>query len=181
MGRRLLLIGWEAADWRILRPLLDSGRMPALQGILKNGASGTLLNGRPLVPAAQWTSLVTGKRAWQHGVCHQFQFDEAASRPVAISAGHRKATALWEMLGREGKKCLLVGWPATHGARGQNTSLVSNRYAEPTAGPGSKPWPPAIAGTYWPAELGLRFDPLRVSPESIQADLIARYVPDWTK
>jgi predicted AlkP superfamily phosphohydrolase/phosphomutase len=181
MGGRLLLIAWEAADWRILRPLLDSGRMPALQGILKNGASGTLLSGRPLVPAVQWTSLVTGKRAWQHGVCHQFQFDEAASRPVPIAAGHRKTTALWEILGREGKKCLLVGWPATHGSRSQNTFLVSNRYAEPTAGPGVKPWPPAIAGTYWPAELGPRLDPLRASPESIQADLIARYVPDWRK
>ena len=181
MSKRLLLIGWEAADWRILHSLVDAGKMPTLQRIVENGASGSMLSAQPLVPAAQWTSLVTGKRAWQHGVCHQVELDAEAKRAVPISAARRTSTALWEMLAREGKQSLVVGWPATQGARSENAVLVSNRYAEPTAGPGVKPWPPAAPGTYWPENLGSRLNGLRVSPEDIRADIIWRYVPDWKK
>lgn len=181
MARRLLLIGWEAADWRILHPLIDNGLLPNLQTIVEGGASGTLLGARPLVPAAQWTSLVTGKRVWQHRVCHQIQFDAQTNRPVPIAATARKAVPLWDILGTRGKKCLVVGWPATHGAQSEHARIVSNRYAEPTADPGVKPWPPAIPGTYWPPRLGSELDRLRVTPEAIQADLISRYIPEWKK
>ena len=181
MAQRLLLIGWEAADWRILHPLIDSGRMPALARIVENGTSGTLLSGQPLVPAAQWTSFVTGKRPWQHRVCHQFQWDPIAQRAVAAPAAQRHSLPLWEMLAREGKRSLMIGWPATHGARSDRALIVSNRYSEPTAGPGVKPWPPAIAGTYSPNDLGSQLDGLRLSPEDIQVDIISRYVPDWQK
>jgi tetratricopeptide (TPR) repeat protein len=181
MSKRLMLIGWEAADWSILHPLIDAGKMPTLQRIVEQGASGSLLCGRPLLPAAQWTSLVTGKRPWQHRVCHQIQLDAGVGRTVPISAAHRKAVALWEMLAREGKKSLIVGWPATQDARSENTTIASNRYAEPTAGPGIKPWPTAAPGTYWPDNLGTSLDDLRVSPEDIQGDLLSQYVPDWKK
>ena len=179
MLRRLLLIGWEAADWRILHPLIDAGKMPTLGRMVENGASGSLLSAQPLVPAPQWTSLVTGKRPWQHNICHQAERDAETRRLVPISAAHRTSTALWEMLAREGRRSLVVGWPATHGARCENAAIVSNRYPEPTAGPGVKPWPPAARGAYWPEDLGSRLNGLRVSPEDIQADLISRYVPDW--
>src|SRR5215472_12135912 len=179
MSKRLLLIGWEAADWRTLHPLIDAGKMPTLRRIVENGVSGSLLSGRPLVPAAQWTSLVTGKRAWQHRVCLQAERDPGGARGVHISAAHRHATALWEMLAGKGKKSIVVGWPATQGARSENAVIVSNRYAEPTAGPGVKPWPPAIPGTFWPENLGSSLNGLRVSPEDIPADMISHYVPDW--
>ena len=179
MAKRLLLIGWEAADWKTLHPLVDSGKMPALRRLIENGVSGSLLSGQPMVPAVQWTSLVTGKRAWQHRVCHPAELDAEARRPVPVSAAPRRAAALWEILARAGCQSLVVGWPATHGARGEKLALVSNRYAEPTAGPGVKPWPPAISGTYWPATLGRALDLRRVSPEEIQADLISRFVPEW--
>jgi hypothetical protein len=179
MSKRLLLIGWEAADWKILHPLIDAGKMPTLRGIVEDGVSGSLLSGRPLIPAAQWTSMVTGKRPWQHRVCVQAERDPGGTRAVPISAAHRHATALWEMLAGEGKKSVVVGWPATQGSRSENAAIVSNRYAEPTAAPGVKPWPPALPGTYWPENLGSSLNGLRVSPEDIPADMISHYVPDW--
>src|SRR5215469_13177450 len=179
MSKRLLLVGWEAADWKILHPLIDAGKMPTLRRIVENGVSGSLLSGRPLIPAAQWTSLITGKRAWQHRICVHAERDPGGTRAVPISAAHRHAAALWEMLAREGKRSVVVGWPATQAARSENAAIVSNRYTEPTAGPGVKPWPPAAPGTYWPENLGSSLNGLRVSPEDIPADMISHYVPDW--
>jgi len=30
MKRRLLLVGWDSADWRIIQPLVAAGKMPVL-------------------------------------------------------------------------------------------------------------------------------------------------------
>src|SRR5665213_1342414 len=181
MANRLLLVGWEAADWSILHPLIDAGELPALRGIVETGASGTLLCTQPLVSAAQWTTIATGKRPWQHRVCHPIERVTAEKEAVPVTAAGRRSRAVWEMLARAGKRCLVAGWPATHGEQTANTAIVSDRYAQPTAGPGIKPWPPAAPGTYWPAEIGRRLDGLRMSPEGVQADVISRYIPEWKK
>lgn len=174
-----MLVGWDAADWRLAGPLMESGKMPVLQRLVAGGASGSMLCGQPLIPAAQWTSLATGKRAWQHRVCHQLELNSPSGLPAPVSASQRQSAALWEILEVNGKRSLLVGWPATHGSRGNLVTAVSNRYSEATAAPGVKPWPPAVPGTYWPEALGRGLNPLRVSPEDIQADLVTRFVPGW--
>ena len=180
-ANRLLLVGWEAADWRILHPLIDAGEMPALRRLVETGASGQLLGTQPLVPVAQWTTIATGKRAWQHRVCHPIERITGANQAVPVSAARRRSRALWEMLAQAGKRSLVVGWPATHGGKTENTVIVSDRYAEPTAGPGIKPWPPAAPGTYWPEEMGVQLDAWRMSPADVQADIISLLVPEWKK
>ncbi len=180
MPRRLLLVGWEAASWKTLQPLLDAGEMPALNRLVEGGASGALSPVQPAVSALQWTSLATGKRAWQHGVCHSVEIPiDSGGRAVPITARRRRAAALWEILAKSNRHSLVAGWPATHGEQTSHAKIVSDRYAEPTAPPGIKPWPPAVTGTYRPEEIGGALDKLRVSPEEIAADLMARYVPRW--
>jgi Tfp pilus assembly protein PilF len=181
MSSRLLLIGLDAADWKILHPLIDAGGMPTFSRLLENGASGELLGTQPLVPAMLQTSLVTGKRAWQHGICHSAEIASADGRMAAITAPRRSALPLWQMLAREGKRCVVIGWPATHGENITGSILISDRYPEPTAGPGIKPWPPAPVGTYYPHHLASSLDGKRVSPEDIGADVIAQYIPEWKK
>lgn len=180
MPGRILLIEWDAADWKVLHPLIDADEMPALKRLVEGGASGELLSLNPMVSAMLGTSLVTGKRAWQHGICHSAEPGEGP-RLALMTAAHRRSAALWQMLAHEGKKSVVIGWPASHGEQVQNTATVSDRYPEPTAAPGIKPWPPAVAKTYWPGELQARLDPLRVSPEEIGANVISQYVPDWKK
>jgi len=111
----MLLVGWDAADWAILQPLMETGEMPALRGIVEAGVSGQLLSTRPLLPVAQWTTLATGKRPWQHRVCHLIERFTEANEPVPVTAAQRRALALWEVLAQAGKRSLVVGWPATHG------------------------------------------------------------------
>jgi predicted AlkP superfamily phosphohydrolase/phosphomutase len=181
MANRLLLVGWDAADWSILHPLIDAGEMPTLRRIVEAGASGQLLGTQPLVSVAQWTTVATGKRPWQHRVCHPIERITGANQAVPVTAARRRSRALWEMLAQAAKRSLVVGWPATHGGRTENTVLASDRYAQPTAAPGIKPWPPAVPGTYWPEEAGVQLDRWRVSPEEVQADIVSLCIPEWKK
>lgn len=181
MPPRLLLIELEAADWKVFHPLIDAGEMPAFNRLVDQGASGELLAPQPVVPALLSTSLMTGKRAWQHGVCHASEVAPDGRRLVSITAARRRSSALWQILAHKGKRCLVIGWPGTHGERTDNSVIVSDRYPEPTAGPGIKPWPAAAPGTYWPEDIGRELDAKRVSPEDIGANVISQYIPDWRK
>jgi WD40 repeat protein len=40
IARRVLLIGWDAADWKAINPLLDAGKMPALEQFVNEGVMG---------------------------------------------------------------------------------------------------------------------------------------------
>lgn len=181
MPKRLLLIGWDAADWKFLNPLVDSGELPALNEVIENGVIGDLLGCQPIDGAALWTSIVTGKRPWQHGIAHSREFDPARRQVVAVSGVRRRCAAVWDMLSKHDLAGVAVGWPATHGTSSPSATLVSDRYSEPTAPPGIKPWPPAIPGTYFPEDIRACLDPLRVSPENIGTDVISRLVPNWSR
>jgi len=180
MPGRLLLVEWDAADWKVLHPLIDAGKMPALSRLVEEGVSGELLAVQPLVPAMLCTSIMTGKRAWQHGVCSAMELGQNG-RAVTISAAARRTAALWQMLAHSGRRCIVAGWPASHDERTDNCVFVSDRYPEPTAGPGAKPWPPAVPGTYWPDGLREQLDSKRASPEQIDASVISRYIPEWKR
>src|SRR4051812_41299439 len=143
MPNRLLLIGWEAADWKILHPLIDAGEMPSLRRIVETGISGQLLCTQPMTSVSQWTTIVTGKRCWQHRACHPIETVTAGGQGVPAGASGWGSSALWELLAQAGKRNLAVGWPATRGAQCPQSLIVSDGYARPTAAPGIKPWPPA--------------------------------------
>ena len=37
-----LLVGWDAADWQVMTPLLTSGKMPHLTGLMEGGVQAQL-------------------------------------------------------------------------------------------------------------------------------------------
>jgi predicted AlkP superfamily phosphohydrolase/phosphomutase len=45
--KRLLLVGWDGADWQVAKPLIDAGRMPALESLIAQGVMGNLASMDP--------------------------------------------------------------------------------------------------------------------------------------
>jgi arylsulfatase A-like enzyme len=66
--RRLLLLGWDAADWKVIQPLVDAGQMPNLARLLERGVMGNHASLQPMLSPMLWTSIATGKRPSKHGV-----------------------------------------------------------------------------------------------------------------
>ena len=67
-GRKVLLIGWDAADWKVIQPLMDEGRMPNVRRIVENGCMARLATLHPPLSPMLWTSIATGKRPFKHGI-----------------------------------------------------------------------------------------------------------------
>ena len=94
--RRVLLLGWDGADWRFMRPLLQQGALPHLAELIERGAWAEPAASQPLVPPALWTSAVTGRWPEEHGVLSwsEPRPDFVGVQPVS-SLG-RQVKAVWK-------------------------------------------------------------------------------------
>jgi len=68
LAKKVLLIGWDAADWKVASPLMDQGLMPALDDFVDHGVMGNLATLRPILSPMLWNSIAIGMRADRHGI-----------------------------------------------------------------------------------------------------------------
>ncbi len=175
-SRKVLLVGWDAADWKVIQPLLDQGQLPVLERLVNGGVIGNLASIEPMLSPMLWTSIATGKRPFQHGVHGFTEVDQELGSPVPVSSATRRCRAIWDILNERRLKTNVVGWFATHPAEPIDGVCVSERFGTPAPAPG-RPWPLAPA-TVWPERLGKALADLRVRPEEIDAQVLKLFVPD---
>ena len=180
--QKLLLVGWDSADWKIIHPLLDAGELPGLARLVETGTSGNLTTLEPQLSPMLWTSIATGKMAYHHGVPGFTEVDPGTGAVVPVSAATRKSRTLWEILGERGLRSHVVSWFATHGEENHPGCVVSNMFCHvqnPKPGQDPAEWAPPPPGTYWPPELAATMNDLRVSPHDIDPDdLLRLFVPE---
>ena len=180
--QKLLLIGWDSADWKIVHPLLDSNELPGLARLVETGTSGNLTTLEPQLSPMLWTSIATGKMAYHHGVPGFTEVDPGTGAVVPVSAATRKCRTLWEIFQSRGLRSHVVSWFATHGEEDHSGCVVSNMFCHvANTQPGQDPaeWPLPPPGTYWPADLAATMNDLRVSPHDIDPDdLLRLFVPE---
>jgi predicted AlkP superfamily phosphohydrolase/phosphomutase len=172
---RVLLIGWDAADWKIIHRLVDEGRMPNMARFIEEGVIGNLATLYPELSPMLWTSIATGKRPFKHGILGftEPSPDGEGLRPITNIS--RKTKAIWNILSQSGKKCNIVSWWPSHPAEPINGVMVSNHYQRAVA-PCGKPWP-LRPGTVHPGRLNRNLAALRVHPQEIDVGLIMNFVP----
>lgn len=163
--KKILLIGWDAADWKAINTLMDKGHMPTLNNMVNNGSMGNLATLDPPLSPTLWTSISTGKRPYKHGILDFTEPDPTGTsiRPVHITS--RKVRAIWNILSHQGYKCHQVGWWPSHPAEPINGISVSNFYQRAN-NPITEPWP-MMEGTIHPKAKEDIFKALRLHPQEI--------------
>lgn len=172
---RLLIIGWDAADWTFLDPMLERGELPALGALLRRGLRSGLATLEPALSPMLWTSVATGKTADKHRILNFIEPDPAGTGFRLSSSTSRRTKALWNILTQRGLAVNTVGWYASHPAEPIGGLCVSNVFAtgRPSAD-GSWPMP---AGCVHPPPDGAFLAGMRVDPSSLGADELASFVP----
>ncbi|MEQ9460891.1 MAG: alkaline phosphatase family protein [Phycisphaeraceae bacterium] len=174
-SKRVLLIGWDAADWQMIDPLLQAGAMPNLAGMIGRGVRGNLATIRPILSPMLWTSIATGKRADKHGICGftEPRPDGTGIRPVSSTS--RSTKAIWNILHQKGFTSAVCSWFASHPAEPIRGSIVTDQYARQLAVLDCEidPGP----GTFHPAELAEDLNPYRVDPRMLDAAALVPFIP----
>jgi len=175
-ARKVLVLGWDAADWKVIRPLLAAGAMPNLAGLMARGVHGNHSTLYPVLSPTLWTSIATGKRPPKHGVLgfSEPTRDGAAVRPCSILS--RKTKALWNILAQEGKRSIVVGWWPSYPAEPIPGAVVSNHFQQVPDDPDAplQPLPPGIVS---PPRVAEAIADLRVKPTEIPLEVLALFVP----
>jgi predicted AlkP superfamily phosphohydrolase/phosphomutase/tetratricopeptide (TPR) repeat protein len=183
MGKRLakkvLVVGWDAADWKIINPLLDAGKLPSLKKLIDNGAMGNMATLDPPLSPVLWTSIATGKTADKHGVLNFVEPDpdNADLRPVSVTS--RKVKAIWNILTQKGYKTHLVGWWPSHPAEPINGVCVSNHFQkQPKNHTAEWLYTP---GAVHPKEYEEELKQYRIQYSEITGAMLLPFVPDAAK
>jgi predicted AlkP superfamily pyrophosphatase or phosphodiesterase len=65
---RIILVGLDGCDFRILQPLLEDGHLPTFSELIENGCNGALISTLSSNTLPAWTSIFTGVNPGKHGI-----------------------------------------------------------------------------------------------------------------
>jgi predicted AlkP superfamily phosphohydrolase/phosphomutase len=116
MAKRVLIVGWDGADWDILDPLLEAGELPALQGLLERGRRGVSRSCLPSHSWAAWPTFLTGRDPGGHGVFDILEYRPGAARRMPVSWKSILAPTWPQRVSDAGKTTLLLNVPLTYPA-----------------------------------------------------------------
>jgi Flp pilus assembly protein TadD len=144
---RVIVVGWDGADWGLLDPLLKEGKLPNLARLVVRGRTYDLATFEPMASPLVWTTIATGRTPVDHGVADFRENDPRNRMSIPVTSRSRKVPAVWNAASARGLRVGVVGWWATWPAEKVNGFLVSDRIAPVLFDPESLARSPALS---WP-------------------------------
>ena len=163
--RKLVIIGIDGGTFKIIDPLVEQGKLPNLEKLIKSGAKGILKSTYPPITAAAWVTFMTGKNPGKHGF---FDFREYKPTEYTISniplerdavgegvsdlhSSHFHGQTIWDFLSDDGYEVNVVTVPVTYPPWKVNGRMVAG-YPSPDYDK-PKTYPPE-----WGEEIGPIFN-----------------------
>ena len=173
--RKVLLVGWDAADWKVIRPLTETGGMPTIRSLVEAGTAGQIATLHPPLSPMLWTSIATGKRPFKHGILGFAEPTPDGCGVQPVSNLSRKTKALWNILSQNDLRSVVIGWWPSHPAEHINGVMVSDHYHRAHL-PLDKGWQ-LPAGAVHPAELAATLAALRIHPDQLTPEMVEPFIP----
>jgi predicted AlkP superfamily phosphohydrolase/phosphomutase len=167
-ANKLLVIGIDSADWRLLKPMMEEGRLPHLAEFMTQSTHGRMKTFYPLEKSPLlWASICTGVLPEVHGINYFVKGED--QQPVKGSAWF--APAIWDILGAADRSTSLVGMWTTYPARPINGVMISDYV--PYGSNRDKP----LAGLCYPDSLAEWVVSQRVDPTDITDEQLSYFIP----
>jgi predicted AlkP superfamily phosphohydrolase/phosphomutase len=122
---RVLVIGWDGADWRILDPLLARGDLPNLGELIERGARAVLKAPLPNHSWSAWPTFMTGVEPADHGVYDILESRGGSGRQFPVTFRSIKERTFLDDLTRAGVASVFVNVPLTFPPPGIEGKLVA--------------------------------------------------------
>ncbi|HSS76073.1 MAG TPA: alkaline phosphatase family protein, partial [Thermoanaerobaculia bacterium] len=83
-GLKVVLVGLDGADWRVIQPMMEAGKLPAFAGMVRDGSTADLATIHHSNSAVIWASIYTGDAPNRHGVLdfYRIRFPGLASAGI---------------------------------------------------------------------------------------------------
>jgi len=124
--RKVAVIGWDCATPQLIfGPHLDA--MPNLKRLIGEGVYGRMRSSDPPITVPAWTSMMTGVDAGALGLYGFRNRKDYTYDGLEFATSHSvKRDRVWERLGREALRSIVVGVPQTYPPKPFNGDLVTS-------------------------------------------------------
>jgi len=122
---RVCCIGLDGAPHSLIQRMVAEGVMPKLAAIVREGSLRRMTSVYPWVSSVAWTTLQTGVNPGKHGIYGFVDRDPATLKTYIPLANRIRTPAVWDRLGRAGKRVVVMNVPVTYPVTPVNGVLVS--------------------------------------------------------
>ena len=167
-GGRILVVGIDSADWDIIGPLMEEGKLPNLAALVESGVSCDLHSLEPKQKSPTiWATIATGKLPEKHGITDFL--DPHTKSPLTSNV--RTARTFWDIIGERDMTVTVVGWLVSWPAEAVNGYMVTDyfRYSP-------RPDRPLPEHLTYPEDLRDEVEPLRVASEDVTEEDLDRFI-----
>jgi len=122
---RACVIGLDGVPYSMLLDLARRGVMPFMAQLVGSGHLHRLKASLPEISAVSWTDFMTGRDSGTHGI---FGFTDLKPGSYALRFPNFRdlqTETFWDLLGRRGKRSIVINQPSTYPARPVNGILIS--------------------------------------------------------
>jgi len=119
------VIGLDGVGVPLVRDLTARGLMPNLAALAARGTIAPMRSSIPTISSVSWTGFMTGKNPGKHGI---YGFTDVKPGTLTMffpNFGNVQGETLWDVMGRAGKRAIVMNIPNTYPARALNGLLVS--------------------------------------------------------
>ena len=152
-GRRAAVIGLDGVGLPLVRELVDRGVMPRLGAFMSSGSAAPMRSTIPTISSVSWAGFLTGNNPGRHGIFGFTDINRSEFKQYFPNFGSLKGDTVFDLLGRQGKRSVVVNVPGTYPAREMEGVLVSGFVAIKLE---KAVHPPAMLGRL--EKLGYRID-----------------------
>ncbi|MEO8464107.1 MAG: alkaline phosphatase family protein [Gammaproteobacteria bacterium] len=112
-GRRVLVIGLDMGDGRLIRTWMKQGALPNLAAMTETGTWLDLESTAEILHTSTWPSFATGCLPGRHGVYYPFQPAPGFQTAQPIRSDQYARPTLWSIASDHGKRCIAYDVPET--------------------------------------------------------------------
>jgi predicted AlkP superfamily phosphohydrolase/phosphomutase len=124
-GNKVVVLGLDGFSSSLLSRLMAAGRMPRCAAIRKQGSLVPMATPFPEDTAVAWAEFMTGVNAGKNGVFGHEDLTPASYRTHRPEATHVRPRTLWDILGEQGKRAVVVNAPVTWPVKEMAGVLIS--------------------------------------------------------
>lgn len=122
---KMMVIGLDGANWNLLSPWIEQGKLPNLKYIRDNGVWSDMESCLPPVTSPNWKCYSTGKNPGKLGVFWWEKVDFAQRTITIPRSSDFDGLEIWNYLGMNNIKVGIINTPTTYPPKMVNGFLIS--------------------------------------------------------
>ncbi len=124
-SQRACVVGLDGVPCSMIRRLVAAGVMPRVGEIARAGALHDMTVSLPEISSVSWSTFMTGKNPGEHGIFGFTDLHAGTYTQSFPSFRDLKTETIWDLLGEQHMRSVVINQPATYPARPIHGALVS--------------------------------------------------------